>query len=352
MMKVLFVFYVPGGGVETLNRQRWKALKKAGITSHFLYMREGSGMKNVKNMTVFITNHNQRIKDILTKHQYDAVVICSDHTFIQRLKSMGYKGKIIYEIQGLGGYKQARRWLTNARSILLHHADAMMFPETPHIVQLTKTILPEKKTFIFNNCLDTESFTYRPLPPPKCPVISWVGRLEKNKNWRYFLRICKGLIQKQRDMKIWMFIDDQLSPEKEDFLKMIKGLKLQSNLTLYTNIPHEQMPDYYSMTGDSGGFLCSTSLSEGSPYCVQEAMSCKCPVLATDSDGVQIFITHNVTGKLVPDDKPLHAIQEGQELLTNQTLRKKIITRAHRLVQTKFSLDQYGRQFKMMLKQL
>lgn len=351
-MKVLFVFYVPGGGVETLNRQRWKALQKAGITSHFLYMYEGSGMKNIRDMTVFITNRDHEIKKIIDRHLYDTIIVCSDYNFIQRIKKMGYQGKILYEIQGLGGVHKARTWLNKAKPVLDQNADAIIFPETPHIMTLTKEILPDKKTFTFNNCIDTETFTYRRSKKYAYPIISWVGRLESNKNWRYFLKIAKDLLNKHPTLRLWMFIDDQLSPDMNLFLREVKRLSLSKNLKVFKNIPHDQMPKYYSITGGSGGFLCSTSKSEGSPYCIQEAMSCRCPVLATDSDGSKIFITHNVTGKLVPLNHVKLAVREGQNLLVNQHLREKLKRNAYQFIQTKFSLDQYALQFKKMMYEL
>ncbi|ECH9276421.1 glycosyltransferase family 1 protein, partial [Salmonella enterica subsp. enterica] len=47
-MKVLFTFYVPSGGVETLNRLRCNVLKSHGIEGHIMYLRPGSGLVNTQ----------------------------------------------------------------------------------------------------------------------------------------------------------------------------------------------------------------------------------------------------------------------------------------------------------------
>lgn len=60
-MNILFVFYVPSGGVETLNRQRSVALKKIGINSHFLYYQKRRELLNDHEAPVFITNNNTSV---------------------------------------------------------------------------------------------------------------------------------------------------------------------------------------------------------------------------------------------------------------------------------------------------
>ncbi|MFJ7991866.1 hypothetical protein ACIQY5_06635 [Peribacillus frigoritolerans] len=51
--------------------------------------------------------------------------------------------------------------------------------------------------------------------------------------------------------------------ERDEFNRLTKQLNLQNNLTIYSKVPNERMADYFSMIGDSGGFLCSTSKVEG-----------------------------------------------------------------------------------------
>lgn len=61
-MNILFVFYVPSGGVETLNRQRFAALKKYGIDAHFLYYENRRNFLNDHSAPTFITNDDAEIK--------------------------------------------------------------------------------------------------------------------------------------------------------------------------------------------------------------------------------------------------------------------------------------------------
>ncbi|MGV7002308.1 hypothetical protein ACWA2C_27055 [Priestia megaterium] len=61
-MNILFVFYVPSGGVETLNRQRCKALKKHNINAHCLYYENRKKTINDHGTQTFVTNEDREIK--------------------------------------------------------------------------------------------------------------------------------------------------------------------------------------------------------------------------------------------------------------------------------------------------
>ncbi|MNN85230.1 UDP-D-galactose:(glucosyl)lipopolysaccharide-1,6-D-galactosyltransferase [compost metagenome] len=112
------------------------------------------------------------------------------------------------------------------------------------------------------------------------------------------------------------------------------------------------MQAYFSAIGDSGGFLCSTSKVEGAPYAILEAMSCRCPVLTTNSDGVSSSIYHNITGKYYNLGDIEHAVSEAIELMENTVLRDHIRAGAQFHVQNNFNMEQYGRNFVAMLQSL
>jgi glycosyltransferase involved in cell wall biosynthesis len=186
------------------------------------------------------------------------------------------------------------------------------------------------------------------------PIIGWVGRIEENKNWRGFLAIGQRLIKSNPSIKLWMFIDNNLtSPEQGvQFKKLVNKYRIKKHLTIHNNIPNSQMSLYYSNIADSGGFLCSTSKVEGFGYAIVEAMSCKCPVLTTDSDGIKSFVFHNNTGKIYSQGNVDLALQEANSLLNNQILREKICNNALQYVQSQLSPEKYAKNFIEMLREL
>ncbi|MGG3740019.1 hypothetical protein [Paenibacillus chibensis] len=74
-MNVLFVFYVPSGGMDTLNRLRCKALKKYGIHASCLYYYWGAGVQNNDEIPMYITNNDDEIRGILAAGNYDVIVV-------------------------------------------------------------------------------------------------------------------------------------------------------------------------------------------------------------------------------------------------------------------------------------
>jgi glycosyltransferase involved in cell wall biosynthesis len=336
-MNILFVFYVPSGGVETLNRQRCSALKMININCHFLYYRKQRELINNHDAPTFITDDDNEIKKIIDEGNYTAIIIISDYRAIKRFRDLGYTGKIILEIQGYGP------------------KHGVLNPKTPHIVEIFNEFYPSFPKFAFNNCFDTSQFSYQSHPVSNQPIIAWTGRIEDNKNWREFLHIGHQLINHYHpNLQLYMFEDPTLSTakEREDFHQLIQGLNLGNNLTIHSNIPHKKMADYFSIIGDSGGFLCSTSKVEGAPYAILEAMSCKCPILTTDSDGVRSSIIHNQTGKYYTIGNIEEAVREANELMTNQYLREYIRATALTHVKQEFSPELYSRHFAEMLTSL
>ena len=353
-MKVLFVYYVPSGGVETLNRERCRALRNYGIEGHCLYYRWGAGLQNSTDFPVYVTSDDIAVKHILDTYQFDAVVAVTDHTAFPRFRLLGYTGKLVLEIQGYGPKHVAREQLTLAAPYIDAYANGLLNPCTPHIDALFSELFPGKPQFKFNNCFDHTRFTYREAPRHDAPIMAWLGRIEDNKNWREFLHIGHQLAEQVPNLELWMFEDHTLSfpEEREKFMELISKLNLGKRLTVRSNVPHAQMQHYFSVIGDSGGFLCSTSKVEGAPYALLEAMSCRCPVLTSNSDGVSTSIYHNLTGKYYHLGDIPHAVAEAKQLMGNKELREAIRAGAQQHVVNNFNPDLYCRQFIAMLQSL
>ncbi|MBP1080950.1 glycosyltransferase involved in cell wall biosynthesis, partial [Bacillus capparidis] len=351
-VNILFVFFVPSGGVETLNRQRSHAFKKKNINCHFLYYRKERELINDHHAPTFITNDDEVIKRILAKGKYEAIVITSDYLALARFRNLGYKGKLILEVQGYGAKDFARSELEKAVPYVTKYGNGLLNPKTPHIMQIFNELFLEIPKFSFNNSFDTKTFSYQPQSKILQPIVGWTGRIEYNKNWKEFLQIGHHLIHDYNpEIQLYMFEDPSFSTPKdrEEFFQLIGRLNLIDNITVFANAPHQSMAEYFSIIGDSGGFLCSTSRVEGAPYSILEAISCRCPVLTTDSDGVRSSIIHNQTGKYYTIGNIPEALQQAKELIENQPLREHIISTAIIHLKSNFTPEQYSLHFSEML---
>ncbi|MEC0182645.1 glycosyltransferase family 4 protein [Paenibacillus peoriae] len=349
-MKILFTYIVPSGGMETLNRTRGEALQKNGVNCHFLYSRDGAGLQNVSGCPTHISDDDQQIQQLLNKEGFAAVVVSSDFIMLERLRRLGFTGPVIFEVQGLGPIEYATQFINEAASYILSYADALLYPPTSHLNQLFAQF-PTKIHFNFSNCIDTGKIQYRQSIQYSYPIIGWVGRIEPNKNWRECLEIVHHSVACEPSLRLWVFEDANLSThsEREDFLEMVSHFHLKRRLKLFSNIPHSEMPYYYSAIGDSGGYLLSTSVLEGFGYAVGEAMSCRCPILTTDSDGVRAFIKHDITGKFYPRGSIETAVQQGLELMRNGPLRHAIRNNGRENIELNFSSESYVAHFIGML---
>lgn len=351
-MNILFVFYVPSGGVDTLNRSRCVGLRKYGIRAHCLYYNWGAGIQNACDVETFVTNEDRKIKQIIEQGNYDFVIATTDHECFERFRRLGYKGKFILEIQGYGAKKTARIALTIAQNTIKKYASALLHPNTTHIAKLFDELFPEIPQFQFNNCFDMSNFTHRHVEKPNYPILAWLGRMDDNKNWREFILISYMLkVSQFPNLQLWIFEDPNLAfdGEREAMMNLIYHLKLEDRITFFSNIPNLDMQYYFSMIAKSGGLLCSTSKVEGGPVSILEAMSCCCPVLATNNDGIASSVIHDVTGKVYELGHISQAVAQAYELMNDTAVRAIIQYNAYQHIHQQFSLDRYCQNFINML---
>lgn len=350
-MKLLFTFYNPSGGMETLNRIRCKILQANGFDCHMLYKQFGSGMQNIKDTKVHIASDPQEIAELIRAEGYDAIIVNSDAQLMEDIRLAGFDKPILYEVQGLGTYETAQAVLQAGKSQIQRYATGLLYPRTGHLIELMNLYFPDKPHFICSNPLDTEAFGYRYYDLHTAPILGWVGRIEHNKNWEDFIELGHRLVQSEPSLYLWLFSDPDLYDPKEKvkFEQKIEEYQLASRLIYHANVPHSLMADYLSIIGDSGGFLCSSSRVEGFGYAVAEALLCRCPVLSTASDGVQHFIIQGQTGLFYTLGDFNDATEKAEQLLFNAELRRQLRDQGEKYIKEHFSPRGFLFEFKAML---
>ena len=352
-MKVLFMYILPSGGMNTLNRVRARALRGAGIESHLLFLRTGSGMGDIEpDIPVFYAAEPQAIGQILHAHAYDAVIVTSAYSYLPVLRGLGYTGKLIFENNGFGPPDQARQAMLDAKPHVDPCADALMYPGTRHIGDILRSLYPNKPIFSVFNPVDPAMFGYLPSRNnPVRPVLAWVGRLEPNKNWRDFLRIGAEVAKLLPRVHLWMFTDPELAwpGETEAMERLTAELGLAGRITHYTRIPHRLMPDYLSRVADSGGALVITSVAESFAYTAPEAILCRCPVVTTDSDGVRAVIENETTGLFYPHGDFAAGARQVMRVLTQPALRARLVAAGAQRIRTNLSPQRFAGLFAQML---
>jgi len=261
-MKILFVF--SGNSlyfdISPFIQAQAESLRKLGHTIDY-YPIKGKGIGG------YISNIPQ-LKQYVKKGNYD--IIHSHYSFCGVVSTLATKKPVVCSLMG-SDVKESGLWKLLIRYFIKHK-----WLKTIVKSEEMKKELEIDKVEVIPNGVDLEIF--KPLDNNEC--IKEIG-------WK-------------QDRKIVLFAANPQRPEKNFSLakKAIATLNIEDvELKVVYNVPHKEMPLYLN----ASDLLLSTSLWEGSPNVIKEAMACNCPIVTTNVgdvkwllDGVEgCFITTN-----------------------------------------------------------
>lgn len=165
--------------------------------------------------------------------------------------------------------------------------------------------------------------------------VVYLGRLTEQKNPNRLLRVFRGLVDELPDVKIAVIGTGELENEVH---KEAERLNLNSNVEF---LGFQSNP--YKILHDSK-LMIMTSLWEGTPMCVLEAMSLGVPVVSTPTDGVKVVVENNVTGFLGETDKEI--INYCKEILTNPSRREDMSNASIERARELMDIEKYKKRIK------
>jgi glycosyltransferase involved in cell wall biosynthesis len=161
-------------------------------------------------------------------------------------------------------------------------------------------------------------------------VFGVVGRLEPEKDHRTLLQAFRALIDHGRPARLLVIGDGSLRGELES---CSRTLGLERNVTFLgarTDIP--------KVLAALDVFVLS-SVHEGVPLAVIEAMGAGKPVIATDIGGLRLLVKPSINGLLVPTGNPAALEAAMRELTLNPTLRQEMGVRSRQIARDSFSVS-------------
>lgn len=169
----------------------------------------------------------------------------------------------------------------------LDHADRILAPSAHMASQLRPMLAShlQRKLTVEPNLVDTRIFRPRETQdaqsahPGRIPLV-WVGRFDKGKGFRHFLRLLRSLPQEYFGIMVASF--EQGPDRAAEFLGEASYDRVDDRIQLLLNQPQSQMASIYQDAAAAGGALVSTSLLESFGYTVAEALECGLPVAAFD----------------------------------------------------------------------
>ncbi|MFH0810731.1 MAG: glycosyltransferase family 4 protein [Pseudomonadota bacterium] len=188
-----------------------------------------------------------------------------------------------------------------------------------------------------------------PLPdeaPPGedlAPAVGSVGRLYPVKNFLLFLEVAALVCSRRPEVRFRLLGDGPQRPQLEEFIRR-RGLEGRVEMLGFQPDP---APFYRTLS-----LYLNTSLHEGMPLAVLEAMARGLPVVAPNVGGLPELIENGVDGLLA---RPLHAEDMADnclKLLGDAALRRRLGQAARAKVERRFSAGAMAQEYRRLYARL
>ena len=211
-------------------------------------------------------------------------------------------------------------------------------------VYVTQRRIDSKKVIVLPNAISLEEFTPSPLEhceeikrqfgiKPNHWVVGTVTRFIEVKGNRYLLEAAHKVLQ---TFPHTYFLIVGHGPLYKELKALSQRLQLEKNV-IFTGF-HKDVAHLLS-TFD---LKVVTSLSEGCPNALLEAMAMGRPIVAANVDGIKEILTDGETGLLVPPRDPQALAEKIIYLLQHDQFRKQLGSNAYR-ESRKYGIDTYIR---------
>ncbi len=209
--------------------------------------------------------------------------------------------------------------------------------------------IPEQKILTILNGVDTSFFkpdkTLRQATRLQLSfknddiVIGTIGRLCSDKNYETLVKVM-ALVAREHSKVHLVFVGD--GPDKKSLMEEVTGLGLENRVrflgTRYDRLELLNAMDIFILT----------SISEGLPNTLLEAMSVGLPVVATTVGGIPEVVRTSKEGFLVEPRNPRGLAKPLEQLLQSSELRESIGRAGQRRIRSHFSLEKMVCEYENM----
>lgn len=317
---IRFAVFAPnmaGGGAERAALQLAAGLTERGFTTDLvLAAAEGPRMAEVPDGVEVVDLGAQRVLTslpalvrYLRRAKPDAMVSVLDHANIVALwarRLAGYPKQLAVVEQN--NLSQAAKHGKSRRDRMMPRIANRFYPWADYVVGVSEGVIDDLRLHVKTVPDDRFRVIYNPIVTPellemagKPPTHPWVdrgepvfvaaGRLRPQKNFPMLLQAFKR-VRSERPARLIILGE---GPDRGQLETLIESLALEDDVDLhgYDSNPYA----YYSR---STAFVLS-SLWEGLPTVLIEALSCGAPVIATDCpNGPKEILDNGRHGRLVP----------------------------------------------------
>lgn len=130
--------------------------------------------------------------------------------------------------------------------------------------------------------------------------------------------------------------------------KLMRNLKCEKNVEFVGPVPNDELVKHYN----SSKIFVLTSITEGLPNSMLEAMACGKPVIVTPVGAIADVIENESNGVLIDNPEPEILADKIIEILKDKSLQKKLGINARKTIEEKFSNDDFESQLAVIFKRL
>lgn len=242
-------------------------------------------------------------------------------------------------------YEKIDRWS-------LRHYERIICVSEDLVQQCIDSGVDASRIDLIRNAIDLEK--YHPVDdkssaktswgfPPESMLIGAVGRLSAEKGFRALIEVTSRLIKRGHDIHLAIAGD---GPQRQELQQLVQRQPSPERFRLLGHLQDVQR--FYAACD----VFALTSIREGLPNVVLEAMAMRLPVVATQVADVPYIVEDGHNGLLVPPGHAAALAAGLRRLLCDGSLRTQLAEAAYHTVQLKFSFAERMRKVVGVYEQL
>jgi len=183
-------------------------------------------------------------------------------------------------------------------------------------------------------------------------LLLFVGRLVDKKGGRCLLEALALFPPPLRDRTtLWIIGDGDQRGELE---QTTKDLGLGQKVRFWGTISNQCLPDFYAAADlfVAPSIEAASGDTEGQGVVILEAFAGRACVLTTRIGGIDAVVRDNVTGALVPPNRPRDLALAMEKLLNDPDLRARLVEKAFKEVKERYDWKRIAAEFESLYRTL
>ncbi len=201
------------------------------------------------------------------------------------------------------------------------------------------SVLPEcaAKVFVVHCGLNPNRFPPAPVRKNQVFTLLAIGRMVWEKAYQYLVETCRILRDEGIEFRCLVVGEGE---ERGKIEALIDRYDLWQHIELLGMVLQERIQEYYNQ---ADAFIL-TSVSEGLPVVLMEAMSKELPIVASNITGIPELVEEGISGYLVPARQPQAYADAVKKLISNPEQRVAMGKKGREKVLAEFDIEKNIRQ--------